>query len=118
MRDLLMKGKRSILSDRFVVAWHNLASAGVITAYGGNKVALDAAFEGELLEEILARCLDYRYADEKVSSVIASIIVEALSERLEGTPPRGLELCSKIVFVLLSKITPVTGPAKIESTHV
>lgn len=96
---------------RFVAAWQCLADAGV-TMTEGNKVALDAAFEGEVLERLLAHCLDYRHADERVSSVIASVIVEALVERLRAVAPRELELCAQIVFVLLSKNTPITGPVK------
>jgi hypothetical protein len=62
-----------------------------------------------LLETILDRCLDYRNANETISSVVVSSVVEALAEKLGTLPPKVMELCAEIVLVLLPKVTPVKG---------
>ena len=73
------------------------------------KVCQHPGFEAELLEGILARCLDYRHANETVSSVFSSTIIEMLAEKLGPLSPKVMELCAEIVFVLLPKVTPVKG---------
>jgi len=91
----------------FAPAWRLLFRAEVILSPESGKVSLHPVFEAELLERILDRCLDYRHADEPASSIIASSIVEILAEKLGTLPPKVMELCAEIVFVLLPKLKSV-----------
>jgi hypothetical protein len=96
----------AVLKSEFASIWRLLVNANIIISESG-KVCLNPAFEAELLERILATCLDYRRADESASSIITSEIIESLHEKLPSINMRELELCAEVVFVLLPKNTSI-----------